>query len=177
MHGGVLHVQIFLDEVRVPIENLVGSESAGWSVAKGLLVTERLFVARVAECRAALNETPHLAEGRGVAEASLLEQDVYARRYAELDIRVRALEAAWWPTVRAVEAGQEPTLEASLLKLQGNEVLQDLHQLQQDFLGTDGLVFDANALSGTPSATPTARGDTKKASSPRKPPCSFAGWQ
>jgi len=158
MHGGVLHVQIFLDEVRVPIENLVGSESAGWSVAKGLLVTERLFVARVAECRAALNETPHLAEGRGEAGASLLEQDVYARRYAELDIRVRALEAAWWPTVRAVEAGQEPTLEASLLKLQGNEVLQDLHQLQQDFLGTDALVFDANALSGTPSATPLVPG-------------------
>ncbi|WP_396271028.1 acyl-CoA dehydrogenase family protein [Ideonella sp.] len=154
MHGGVLHVQMFFDEVRVPVENLVGTESAGWAVAKGLLVTERLFVARVAECRAALMETPHLAQGRGVSGASLLDQDVYARRYAELDIRVRAMEAAWWPTVRAVEAGQEPTLEASLLKLQGNEVLQDLHQLQQDFLGTDGLVFDANALTGTPSTTP-----------------------
>ncbi|TDM06954.1 MAG: acyl-CoA dehydrogenase [Ideonella sp. MAG2] len=158
MHGGVFHVQMFFDEVRVPVENLVGTESAGWSVAKGLLVTERLFVARVAECRAALNETPHLAQGRGPNGASLLAQDAYARRYAELDIRVRAMEAAWWPTVRAVEAGHEPALEASLLKLQGNEVLQDLHQLHQDFLGADGLVFDANALSGTPSATPLVPG-------------------
>ncbi len=152
MHGGVLHVQIFFDDVKVPAACLVGAENAGWAVAKGLLVTERLFVARVAECKAELDATRELAAGRGPGGAPLLQQEVYARRLAELDIRTRALEAAWWPAVRAVEAGQEPALEASLLKLQGNEVLQDFHQLQMDLLGTDALAFDPQAVEGQPSA-------------------------
>lgn len=158
MNGSTFHVQMFFDEVRVPAENLVGPEHAGWSVAKGLLVTERLFVARVAECRAALGETVALAQGRGPAGASLLAQDVYARRLAVLDIRARALEAAWWPTIRAVEDGHEPALEASLLKLQGNEVLQDVQQLQLDLLGSEALAFDPEAIDGRPSTQPLAAG-------------------
>ncbi|WP_439687536.1 Acyl-CoA dehydrogenase, middle domain protein 11 [Cupriavidus oxalaticus] len=158
MHGGVLHVQMFFDEVRVPVANLVGAEHAGWTVAKGLLVTERLFVARVAECKAELEATRRLADGRGPGGTSLLTQDVHARRLAELDIRVRALEAAWWPAVHAVEQGQEPALASSLLKLQGNEVLQDLHQLQLDLLGSDALVFDPQAVEGTPSHPPLVPG-------------------
>ncbi|SOY57777.1 acyl-CoA dehydrogenase family protein [Cupriavidus taiwanensis] len=158
MHGGVLHVQMFFDEVWVPVANLVGAENAGWSVAKGLLVTERLFVARVAECRAELEQTRQMVDGRERAVTSLPTQDVYARRLAELDIRVRALEAAWWPAVHAVEQGQEPALESSLLKLQGNEVLQDLHQLQLDLLGSDALVFDPQAVQGIPSDPPLAPG-------------------
>lgn len=154
MHGGVLHVQIFFDDVRVPVANLIGTEDAGWNVAKGLLVTERLFVARVAECKAELETTRGLAAGRGPGNASLLEQDVYARRLAELDIRARALDAAWWPAVAAVDRGEEPALAASLLKLQGNEVLQDIHQLQLDLLGSDALIFDPAAIDGQPSTPP-----------------------
>ncbi|MGY6270987.1 acyl-CoA dehydrogenase family protein [Achromobacter denitrificans] len=158
MHGGVLHVQIFFDDVRVPASNLVGAEDAGWGVAKGLLVTERLFVARVAECKAELDATRGLAAGRGPGGASLLEQDVYARRLAELDIRARALDAAWWPAVAAVDRGEEPALAASLLKLQGNEVLQDVHQLQLDLLGADALALDPAAIDGQPSAVPLSPG-------------------
>lgn len=158
MHGGVLHVQIFFDDVQVPAANLVGAENAGWSVAKGLLVTERLFVARVAECKAELDATRKLAAGRGPGGSSLLEQDVYARRLAELDIRARALDAAWWPAVAAVDRGEEPMLAASLLKLQGNEVLQDIHQLQLDLLGADALAFDPAAVEGRPSDSPLTPG-------------------
>lgn len=158
MNGAIFHVQMFFDDVRVPIEQLVGDEHAGWSVAKGLLVTERLFVARVAEAKAELEATARLAAGRGEHGTSLLEQDVYARRLAELEIRARTLEAAWWPTVRAVEAGQEPALEASLLKLQGNEVLQDLHQLQLELVGIDALPCDPGAIDGVPAQDPLAAG-------------------
>lgn len=154
MHGGVLHVQMFFDEVRVPAANLLGAEHAGWSVAKGLLVTERLFVARVAECKADLEATRKLL----ASKRALPVYDVHARRLAGLEIRARALEAAWWPAIRAVEAGQEPALESSLLKMQGNEVLQDLQQLQLDLLGADALVFDPRAVEGVPASPPLSPG-------------------
>lgn len=158
INGSHFHVQMFFDDVRVPVENLVGREHAGWSVAKGLLVIERLFVARVAECKVELAATAQLARERAPTGVSLLEQDVYARRLAELDIRTRALEAGWWPTIRAVEEGGEPALEASLLKLQGNEVLQDLYQLQLDLVGADGLAFDPEGVIGNPAREPLSAG-------------------
>ncbi|PIF77701.1 acyl-CoA dehydrogenase [Variovorax sp. 54] len=154
MNGAQFHVQLFFDEVRVPVENLVGVEHAGWSVAKGLLVIERLFVARVAECKADVLETARMAEGRGPGGGSLLAQDVYARRFAELDVRARALDAAWWPAVRTVEAGGDAGLDASLLKLQGNALLQDLQQLQLEFAGLEALPCDAGAIDGVPNPEP-----------------------
>jgi len=158
MNGSQLHVQIFFDGVRVPVEQRVGEEHAGWSVAKGLLVTERLFVARVAECKADLERTRRLALERRTGARPAMDQDVHARRHAELAIRARALEAAWWPTLHAVQQGREPVLEASLLKLQGNEVLQDVHQLQLDLIGTDALAFDPLAVEGIPDAQPLTAG-------------------
>ena len=149
MHGGTLHVEMFFDQVRVPVANLLGQENAGWSIAKGLLIIERLFVARMAECKA------DLAATYGMLEHALVPVlDEYRRRLAEVDIRARAMEATWWPAVRAVDAGQEPALESSLLKLQGNELLQDMQQLQLDLLGPDALVFDPSAVQGRPSDPP-----------------------
>ena len=52
--GGDFHAQIFFDNVRVPAVNLVGEPNQGWHIAKGLLVIERLFVARIGECKAEL---------------------------------------------------------------------------------------------------------------------------
>ncbi|MCA0239945.1 MAG: acyl-CoA dehydrogenase family protein [Proteobacteria bacterium] len=162
MNGAQFHVQIFFDEVRVPAAHLVGAEHEGWSIAKGLLVTERLFVSRVAECKAELAATAQLAQGRGPGGTSLLAQDVYARRHAELAIRVRALQADWWPAVSAAQAGADAapdlSLRASLLKLQGNEVLQDLLALQLDLVGTDALGFDPQAIDGEPAAEPLTAG-------------------
>ena len=150
MHGGVLHVQMFFDDVRVPAANLVGAQDQGWSVAKGLLVIERLFVARVAECKADLVQLRRLARERGATGAAANPHDPRALRLASLEIRARALEAAWWPTVRAVDRGEQPALESSLLKLLGNEVLQGLQQLQLDLLGADALAFDPRAADGAP---------------------------
>lgn len=158
MNGAQFHVQMFFDEVRVPVHNLVGAEHAGWAVAKGLLVIERLFVARVAECKADLEATVRMAQGRGPAGASWLAQDVYARRFAELEIRARALDAAWWPAVRTVEAGGDAGLEASLLKLQGNALLQDLQQLQLECAGLDALPCDPGAIDGVVNPQPFSPG-------------------
>lgn len=158
INGALFHVQLFFDEVRVPVDQLVGHERQGWSVAKDLLVIERLFVARVAECKAEVTQTVALAAGRAARGTSLLADDAFARRHAELDIRARAVEAAWWPAVRAAEAGTEADAEASLLKLQGTELLQDIFSLQLEAIGMQGLPFDPMAVEGRPNPTPFAPG-------------------
>ncbi|MDW3681063.1 acyl-CoA dehydrogenase family protein [Cupriavidus sp. CV2] len=154
INGSHFHVQMFFDDVRVPAANLVGTEHAGWSIAKGLLVIERLFVARVGDCKAELASVAALASRQGSGPPPQIEDPLLARRHAELDIRMRALEAAWWPAVRFAEQGGSPELEASLLKLDGNLLLQDLHLFRMDALGCDALPFDPLAIDGKPNAEP-----------------------
>lgn len=157
MNGSVLHVEMFFDDVHVPAENLIGVENEGWRIAKSLLVIERLFVARVAECKAELHKVASWAHSRiGRGGNSLMAEDYFARRYAELEIRTRAVNAAWWPAVQAAQQGQTAELEASLLKLQGTELLQDIQQLQLSAVGLEGLPFDPSAITGTPSEQPFA---------------------
>lgn len=158
INGSHFHVQLFFDDVRVPAAHLLGTEGSGWAIAKGLLVIERLFLARLAECKAELGHIAALAKGRGAGGHSLLDNDILASQHAELDIRVRALDAAWWPAVRAAQAGAEPALEASLLKLQGSELLQDLQQMQIQVLGLDTLPFNPEGIEGQPSQTPFSEG-------------------
>ncbi len=44
-----MHVvnQVFLENVKVPVENLVGKEGDGWTIAKSLLMHERTYIAQV----------------------------------------------------------------------------------------------------------------------------------
>ena len=45
--GGHEVNEVFFDDVRVPVENLVGEENKGWDYAKFLLGNERIGIARV----------------------------------------------------------------------------------------------------------------------------------
>jgi alkylation response protein AidB-like acyl-CoA dehydrogenase len=62
IHGWHLFNQVFLDGVKVPVENRVGEENQGWTIAKSLLEFERLNLARVAENRR------RLAKARSIGE-------------------------------------------------------------------------------------------------------------
>jgi len=156
INGSHFHVQMFFDDVRVPAGNLVGAENGGWAIAKGLLVIERLFVARVAECKAELARVAGLvSQGRSDGDPERdMERALLKRRHATLDIRMRALEAAWWPAVRQAAQGGSPELEASLLKLDGIQLLQDLHLFRMDAVGTASLPFDPGAVEGRPGEGP-----------------------
>lgn len=156
IHGAPFHVQIFFDNVRMPADQLVGEVNQGWNIAKGLLVIERLFVARVAECKAGLaaleSEMAHRlagAESPGDPQHTLLRS-----RLAALRIRGEALDACWSPAIAQAEAGGSPALEASLLKLDGIELLQDIHLLDMDLRGSQALRFNPEALQGIATTSP-----------------------
>ena len=67
---------------------------------------------------------------------------------------MRAHEATWWFVVRSA-GGQVPLdFEASLLKVQGSELLQDVHQHQLRRLGLDALPFNPDGVAGVPGDAP-----------------------
>jgi len=158
INGAEFHVQLFFDEVRVPLNCLVGAQDAGWAVAKDLLVTERLFLARVGECKAELEKLKHLTRQYQGAPALARANQRAWTQLAKLECRFLAHESQWWQALTAVAAGGDSDIAPSLLKLQGTELIQDLYAAQMALIGRHGLPVDPAALDGRASAPPLAPG-------------------
>ncbi|MDP2380774.1 MAG: acyl-CoA dehydrogenase family protein [Pseudohongiella sp.] len=125
--------EVHFDNVRVPVENLIGEENQGWTYAKVLLTHERTNIAQVPNSKLKLRKLRDLAaktsDGFG---GSLLNNPVFARKLAEVEIQVLALEYAELRTLAAVSVGKAPGPESSILKIVGTEATQFIDELYME---------------------------------------------
>jgi alkylation response protein AidB-like acyl-CoA dehydrogenase len=139
--------EVWLDNVRVPVANLVGEEGGGWKLAKFLLVNERTYGSGLGESRYALARLRSLlAEMFG--SARLNDNGALGRRIAELELRVLALECVSYQALADMDAGSETGAEASLLKVRASETYQDIIEATADALGYAGIAYDPATLHG-----------------------------
>jgi len=127
--------EVFFDNVRVPVENRIGEEGRGWTYAKSLLVHERLSIAEVADSKRALSLLREEARGEVNGGRVLLDDPLFARRLADVEIDLMALEYTELRALAAIADGVEPGPESSLLKLQGTEIQQAIQELRMDVAG------------------------------------------
>lgn len=125
--------EVHFDNVKVPAENLVGEENQGWTYAKVLLTHERTNIAQVPNSKLKLHKLRKLAantaDGFG---GTLLEDPVFVRKLAEVEIQVLALEFAELRTLAAVSVGKAPGPESSILKIVGTEATQFIDELYME---------------------------------------------
>jgi acyl-CoA dehydrogenase len=145
IHGWHLFNQVFLDGVEVPIEQRVGEENQGWTIAKSLLEFERLNLARVAENRRRLAKVRAIGEQVREAGVPLAERPWFRRRFAELEVRLEALAATVLRFRVQAEAGRRLGPETGMLKLVGSQLIQDVETLAVDALGPQTLAWDRDA--------------------------------
>jgi alkylation response protein AidB-like acyl-CoA dehydrogenase len=148
--------EVFLDDVRVPAENLVGQEGGGWTYAKFLLDSERLISAEVGKAQRHMAQLRRFLLAVGHGGAPLAEQPSWRKRVAELEIRVQALTSLCRKMFADLSAGDDPGLSASMLKIVSAETLQAISGAQVDALATGGLAFEVEALE--PGAAPASHG-------------------
>ena len=152
---GYPHVnEVFFDEVRVPVANRVGNEGEGWTLAKVLLGNERVLVAEAGRSTRQLRRLRRLAAQTRRGAVSLAEDPAFAQRMAELELRLHVLKATCYQSVAEAMAGAEPGAEASLMKIRGSELQQDIAEAMLDALGLAGALFDPAAAHGAGSMPP-----------------------
>tara|TARA_A100001037_G_scaffold167287_1_gene150383 strand:- start:910 stop:2109 length:1200 start_codon:yes stop_codon:yes gene_type:complete len=134
--------QVFFDDVRVPVENRVGAENDGWTVAKSLLAHERLGGSRAPETKRLLARLRHLAGQERAGGGRLLTEDWFQRKMWSLEIDHAALQQTIVRFVEAASQGNPLGAETSLLKARGNRLHQLVHDLLVDAVGYYGLPFD-----------------------------------
>jgi pimeloyl-CoA dehydrogenase large subunit len=135
--GGREVNEVFLDQVRVPQENLVGEVNKGWDYAKFLLGNERTGIARVGTSKARLKRIRELARLELRGGRPLIEDRRFREKLAAVEIELKALEMTQLRVV-ADERGRTrgtPNPASSILKLKGSELQQATTELLLDVVG------------------------------------------
>ena len=142
MDGGQEVNEVYFDNVKVPMENLVGEENKGWTYAKYLLTHERAVQGDVAVSKRHLEKIKALAASTPMGERTLIEDPSFKIKVAEIEIEILALEYTYLRILSNVATGGAPGSESSILKIRGTEIQQKLSELRLDTACYGGFVFN-----------------------------------
>jgi len=122
--------EVFLDDVIVPAENLVGKLHDGWRIANALLGHERLATSNPQFPLMALERIKTMARASGI-----MADPAFQDRLAAASINVTALSALFSHAVELANHKQSPGPESSVIKIFASELLQALNELMIEAAG------------------------------------------
>jgi alkylation response protein AidB-like acyl-CoA dehydrogenase len=135
--------EVFLENVRVPVGDLVGEEGEGWSIAKFLLENERggschapRLLADIARLRADAALEP---AGDGT---SVIDDPLFAARLSRLELEAQALEITELRNLEQMGLGQRPGPQSSIVKLVASDLRRQVDALAVNVFGYVGMQLE-----------------------------------
>ncbi|MEO0410584.1 MAG: acyl-CoA dehydrogenase family protein [Pseudomonadota bacterium] len=136
--------QVFLDDVRVPVENRVGEEGQGWEIAKFLLENERggschspALIADLEKLRGQAALQP-----AGCEDAMLSEDGHFREQIARIELDAQALEISELRILAELAQGRRPGPQTSMIKTLASEIRQRIDYLRVEAFGYDGMQLE-----------------------------------
>jgi alkylation response protein AidB-like acyl-CoA dehydrogenase len=139
--------ETFLEDVRVPKDQVVGGVGNGWAMAKALLGHERSMISEAFSERRERN--PMVTLGRrylGEHDGRVMDP-VVRDGIARLTIDKVALDLTIARTKEAMKLGQQPGAEASIFKYYATELNKDRYSLMVSILGPQALGWEGDGFS------------------------------
>jgi hypothetical protein len=144
MDGGHEVNEVFFDDVKVPVENLVHQEGEGWTVAKYLLGHERMNTGRIGASKRELAKLKEFAAQQNKGGKSLMDDPRFRDKVSRLEVELTALEITNLRFLdRMRRTGQPPGADVSMLKIKGTEIQQGLTELMMQAVGPLAQPFKA----------------------------------
>jgi alkylation response protein AidB-like acyl-CoA dehydrogenase len=138
--NGEYHLcSVFLEDVKVPAENLVGEPGKGWSYARFLLDQERTASAYVHWNKRELEKAKDIARRQVRNGLPLIRDPAFRARLVQLEAQVQALD---WSVLRVLAEERNRGCAAAMpsaLKIRGSELQQAVTELQVAALGLKAL--------------------------------------
>ncbi len=142
MTGGEEFNEVFLDEVFVPRDHLVGAENQGWAIANTTLAHERGTSPRqLVIHRMLLHDLLRLAREGVDGSAPRAREPVVRQRLAQHAIEVEITRLNNWRTLTRMQRSEPLGPESSFVKLFWSEMSQRMHDTLMDVLGSTGLCW------------------------------------
>ncbi|MGZ0747693.1 acyl-CoA dehydrogenase family protein [Haloparvum sp. AD34] len=141
---GMGHAEIRYDDVRVPAENLVGTENDGFAIAQ-----ERLGPARLTHCmrysgmaERALDIAKAYADNRQAFDSKLSEKQAIRFGVAETEMELHAARTMVRHAAREIAAGNEARIGVAMSKVFTANVVQDAIDTAVQTCGANGIGKD-----------------------------------
>jgi alkylation response protein AidB-like acyl-CoA dehydrogenase len=137
--GGIGLHEVFLENVRVPGENLVGEAGKGWTYAKYLLEKERTTSSFLYFNKRELEKAKEVARSELIDGVALINTPEFSRKLARVEMDLLALE---WSVLRILaeeKSHYDANAVVSALKISGSEMQQRVTELQMAALGSRAL--------------------------------------
>ncbi len=117
--------QLFFDDVKVPVENLIGEENKGFRYVMLNFNSERLGMAAscAAYSRVCLEEAIFWARERKAFGGRLADQQVIRHKIVDMAMRVNATQAYLESLAWRVQNGESPVAEIAMLKNQATQTM------------------------------------------------------
>lgn len=146
MSGQTEFAEVFYDDVRIPLSNVVGGLGNGWKVAISTLSFERGtgFIAEQVKAGQEIAELVTTARANG-----MIKDDRIADQLSQMRAEVAALRAMTYRNISEVVRTGQPGPEASVIRLFTAELGQRLERMAVLLMGEDLIDFaygDDNAV-------------------------------
>jgi alkylation response protein AidB-like acyl-CoA dehydrogenase len=137
LRGETDFCEVFFDDVRVPLSNLVGRINEGWTVAKSVLGHERIFLGAPTRPEYALDRLRRLAQARGA-----FDDPAFLSRFARLRLDLYDLGSAFERHAKVLRAGGELGADVSALKIFTTELYQRITEEMLTVAGEEARFAD-----------------------------------
>lgn len=140
--------EVFLEDVRVPLAQVVGEIDAGWTIAKALLGYERTIVGEAmgAGMLGLEDKLVALARAQLSAEEGPLPSGALRDRIAGFAMDEACFKATIQRVQEGMAAGRAPGPESSILKIAGSELKQRRWRLTMDIAGPEALGWEGETF-------------------------------
>jgi alkylation response protein AidB-like acyl-CoA dehydrogenase len=138
--------QVFFDNVRVPVRNVVGEINRGWYVATTTLDFERSAIGTAVGLTRVVDDLIEWSREHAETAQSRLGRDPAVRlELADRFIEARVARMLSYRVVSLQNAGQIPNYEASMAKLFGTELTQRVYRTAMKAVGLYGLIWERDS--------------------------------
>ena len=122
--------EVFLDDVQVPRECLLGEQNRGWDVIVAGLTFERVGIARYARAGRVIELLVEYAN-----EVDLGDDPIVRDRLADLRARYEAARLLNYRAISKQAVGEVPTIEASIARMHNTQLEQEVGHVGLELLG------------------------------------------
>lgn len=144
MTGDATFNEVFLTNVRVPTDQIVGGRGEGWRVANTTLKHERGMIGNPAGTEANLNKLIELMGRESMDGVRAMDMPIYRDRLVRLQARLAAVKFNSLRLLSSELKGDDPGVARLIVKLNASYLNHDLFSLALDVMGEMGTLWEGD---------------------------------